>query len=150
MELVSDTEDENDLLNFYSDIIRIVFNDQIEEEDIEQLDVAEITGIFKVVTEIIDTCINEKIRSIGELLNGTQVEMKEGSAFDEYDRENGYINEETQEEAWRSYGKALDSILQICIKNMRNSYKDCLESDLSDLLDYVIFQVEYDREQVKE
>ena len=50
MELVSDTEDENDLLNFYSDIIRIVFNDQIEEEDIEQLDVAEITGIFKVVT----------------------------------------------------------------------------------------------------
>ena len=54
MELVSDTEDENDLLNFYSDIIRIVFNDQIEEEDIEQLDVAEITGIFKVVTEIID------------------------------------------------------------------------------------------------
>ena len=150
MELVSDTEDENDLLNFYSDIIRIVFNDQIEEEDIEQLDVAEITGIFKVVTEFIDSCINEKILSIGELLIGTQVEMKEGSAFDEYDRENGYINEETQEEAWRSYGKALDSILQICIKNMRNSYKDCLESDLSDLLDYVIFQVEYDREQVKE
>ena len=36
--------------------------------------------------------------------------MKEGSAFDEYDRENGYINEETQEEAWRSYGKALDPI----------------------------------------
>lgn len=34
---------------------------------------------------------------------------------------------------------------------MRNSYKDCLESDLSDLLDYVVFQVEYDREtQAKE
>lgn len=40
----------------------------------------------------------------------------------------------------------LDAILQICIKSMRNSYKECLESDLSDLLDYVVFQVEYDRE----
>lgn len=30
-------------------------------------------------------------------------------------------------------------------------HKDCLESDLSDLLDYVVFQVEYDREtQAKE
>lgn len=32
------------------------------------------------------------------------------------------------------------------LKHMRNSYKECLESDLSDLLDYVVFQVEYDRE----
>ena len=54
--------------------------------------------------------------------------------------------ETTQEEIWRSYGDNLDAILQICIKSMRNSYKECLESDLSDLLDYVVFQVEYDRE----
>lgn len=146
MELVSNTEDENDLLNLYSAIIKIVFNDRIEEEDIEQLDIAEIMDIFETIAEIVDACINEKIRSIGELLNGGQVETTGQSAFDEYDRENGYTNEETQEEAWRSYERALNSILQICIKNMRNSYKDCLESDLSDLLDYVMFQVEYDKQ----
>lgn len=146
MKLISKTEDENDLLYLYSAVIRVVFNDRIEEEEIEQLDVAEIVNTFKLITEIVDISVNEKIRNIGKLLNGEQAEAYEGSAFDEYDRENGYTDEETQEEAWVSYEQALNNILQICIKNMRNSYKDCLESDLSDLLDYVVFQVEYDME----
>lgn len=151
MELISKTEDENDLLYLYSAVIRTIFNDRIEEEEIEQLDVAEIVNTFKAIAEIVDASVNEKIRNISELLSGGQSEAYEGSAFDEYDRENGYTDEENREEAWMSYGKALDNILQICIKNMRNSYRDCLESDLSDLLDYVVFQVEYDREtQTKE
>lgn len=146
MKLISKTEDENDLLYLYSAVIRVVFNDRIEEEEIEQLDVAEIVNTFKLITEVVDIYVNEKIRNIGKLLNGEQAEAYEGSAFDEYDRENGYTDEETQEEAWVSYEQALNNILQICIKNMRNSYKDCLESDLSDLLDYVVFQVEYNME----
>lgn len=151
MELINKTEDENDLLYLYSAAIRTIFNDRIEEEEIEQLDVAEIVNTFKAITEIVDTSVNEKIREISELLSGGQTEADEGSAFDEYDRENGYIEEDTQAELWESYKNALDNILQICIRNMRNSYKECLESDLSDLLDYVVFQVEYDKEtQAKE
>lgn len=151
MELINKTEDENDLLYLYSAVIRAIFNDRIEEEEIEQLDVAEIVNTFKEVTEIVDTSVNEKIREISILLSGGQVETNEGSAFDDYDRENGYIEEDTQVELWESYRNALDNILQICIRNMRNSYKECLESDLSDLLDYVVFQVEYDKEtQAKE
>lgn len=146
MELISKTNDESDLLLLYSAVIRVIFNDRIEEEEIEQLDIAEIVNTFRDITEIVDISVNEKIRAISELLSGGTVEENQGSAFDEYDRENGYIEEITQEEVWRSYGSALDNILQICIKNMRNSYKECLESDLSDLLDYVVFQVEYDRE----
>ena len=38
MELISKTEDENDLLYLYSAVIRVVFNDRIEEEEIEQLE----------------------------------------------------------------------------------------------------------------
>ena len=115
-------------------------------EEIEQLDVADVVNTFRTITEIIDASVNEKIREISELLNGSQQTEDQGSAFDDYDRENGYIEEQSQEEVWESYRNALDNILQICIRNMRNSYKDCLESDLSDLLDYVVFQVEYDRE----
>lgn len=37
MELISKTEDENDLLYLYSAVIRVVFNDRIEEEEIEKL-----------------------------------------------------------------------------------------------------------------
>ena len=151
MELISKTEDENDLLYLYSAAIRVIFNDRIEEEEIEQLDVAEIVNTFKTIAEIVDASVNEKIRTVSDMLSGSQQVETQESAFDEYDKENGYIEEQTQEEVWESYKNALDNILQICIKNMRNSYKDCLESDLSDLLDYVVFQVEYDREtQAKE
>lgn len=146
MELISKTEDENDLLYLYSAAIRVIFNDRIEEEEIEQLDVAEIVNTFKTIAEIVDASVNEKIRTVSDMLSGSQQVETQESAFDEYDKENGYIEEQTQEEVWESYKNALDNILQICIKNMRNSYKDCLESDLSDLLDYVVFQVEYDRE----
>ena len=58
------------------------------------------------------------------------------------------ISKRRRRKKYGSYGDNLDAILQICIKSMRNSYKECLESDLSDLLDYVVFQVEYDREKV--
>lgn len=145
MERISCTDDEDDLLELYAAVIQVVFNDRVENEEIERLDVADIIDTFGAIVEIIDISVNEKIRYLGTLLGGVP-EEDQGSAFDEYDQENGYIEETTQEEIWRSYGDNLDAILQICIKSMRNSYKECLESDLSDLLDYVVFQVEYDRE----
>lgn len=75
MELISRTEDENDLLYLYSAVIRAIFNDRIEEEEIEQLDVAEIVNTFQAITEIVDASVNEKIREISEMLSGsTQVE----------------------------------------------------------------------------
>ena len=70
MELISRTEDENDLLYLYSAVIRVIFNDRIEEEEIEQLDVAEIVNTFQAITEIVDASVNEKIREISEMLSG--------------------------------------------------------------------------------
>lgn len=145
MEKISRTDDEDDLLELYAAVIQVVFNDRVENEEIERLDVTDIIDTFGTIVEIIDISVNEKIRYLGTMLGGT-LEEDQGSAFDEYDQENGYIEETTQEDIWRSYGDNLDAILQICIQSMRNSYKECLESDLSDLLDYVVFQVEYDRE----
>ena len=118
MELISKTEDENDLLYLYSAVIRVVFNDRIEEEEIEQLDVAEVISTFKAVAEIVDASVNEKIRNISDILNGSQQVEDQGSAFDEYDRENGYIEEHSQEK----YGKRTETpwiifyryVLRIC------------------------------------
>ena len=43
MELISKTEDENDLLYLYSAVIRVVFNDRIEEEEIEPVSYTHLT-----------------------------------------------------------------------------------------------------------
>lgn len=144
MEKISNTEDEDDLLELYGAVLRTLFNDRITARDEERVDITGLIQTFKTVTEIVDKAVNEKIRDISVMLGGAPEETG-GSVFDQYDRENGYIEETSQEEIWESYRENLDTVLQICIKNMRNSYKECLESDLSDLLDYVMFQVEYDR-----
>lgn len=103
MERISCTDDEDDLLELYAAVIQAVFNDRVENEEIERLDVADIIDTFGAIVEIIDISVNEKIRYLGTLLGGVP-EEDQGSAFDEYDQENGYIEETTQEEIWRSYG----------------------------------------------
>ena len=118
MELISKTEDENDLLYLYSAVIRVVFNDRIEEAEIEQLDVAEVISTFKAVAEIVDASVNEKIRNISDLLNGSQQVEDQGSAFDEYDRENGYIEEHSQEEIWETYRNAARDCWVRCIARL--------------------------------
>ena len=88
MELISKTEDENDLLYLYSAVIRVVFNDRIEEEEIEQLDVAEVISTFKAVAEIVDASVNEKIRNIDEcdIIDGygCSIFLRQLIGFDRY------------------------------------------------------------------
>lgn len=42
MERISCTDDEDDLLELYAAVIQVVFNDRVENEEIERLDVADI------------------------------------------------------------------------------------------------------------
>lgn len=101
MEKISRTDDEDDLLELYAAVIQVVFNDRVENEEIERLDVTDIIDTFGAIVEIIDISVNEKIRYLGTMLGGT-MEEDQGSAFDEYDQENGYVEETTQEDVWRS------------------------------------------------
>ena len=68
MERISCTDDEDDLLELYAAVIQAVFNDRVENEEIERLDVADIIDTFGAIVEIIDISVNEKIRYLGTLL----------------------------------------------------------------------------------
>lgn len=56
MERISCTDDEDDLLELYAAVIQAVFNDRVENEEIERLDVADIIDTFGAIVEIIDIC----------------------------------------------------------------------------------------------
>ena len=55
-----------------------------------------------------------------------QVE-KEASAFDDYDRENGYEDEDEQpeENQWKVCGEIVDRVVKIAIRLLKNSYSQC-------------------------
>lgn len=78
-------------------------------------------------------------------LNPEEVEKveQEKSAFDDYDEENGYNDEEIKqnENIWAVCRDNVDRVVKMCIRVMKNSYKQCMESDIMSLLDYVKFEI---------
>ncbi|MGG7142486.1 hypothetical protein ACQPVP_03370 [Clostridium nigeriense] len=64
--------------------------------------------------------------------------MKEASAFDDYDKENGYEDEEIEE------NKYVDILFQIIRYGMRvhkMSYSECMDMDIVDYIDYLEFDM---------
>lgn len=145
MQRISEEKEENNLLILYQAAIQTMFNTAINQDEIEQLEVTEIIETFKEIADYVETLINSRIRQISMILS-ENTGQQTASAFDEYDKENGYVTEMEQTEIWQSYIDTLDIIIHICIKNTGNSYKECLESDLNDLLEYMLFEIEYERE----
>ena len=72
-----------------------------------------------------------------------QVE-KEASAFDDYDRENGYEDEDEQpeENQWKVCGEIVDRVVKIAIRLLKNSYSQCMKENIVTLLDYLKFELD--------
>lgn len=76
-------------------------------------------------------------------LNPERPEMveKEKSAFDEYDEENGYNDGEEEKNFWKICRENVDRVVKLCIRILKNSYQQCMETDIMSLLDYVAFEI---------
>ena len=71
-----------------------------------------------------------------------QVE-KEASAFDKYDIENGYEEEQQPEQdTWKTCGEIIDRIVKIAIRLLKNSYSQCMREDIVALLEYLKFELD--------
>jgi len=64
-----------------------------------------------------------------------------GSAFDEYDRENGY-NALPEKNIWQCWQKNANEILHYAIKHLKESYTSAITTPLLPLLDFIEYQVE--------
>lgn len=75
-----------------------------------------------------------------ELSDGDRIKM-EKSAFDDYDRENGYINEEEPENVWITLRDNVDRIIKISTRIFNTGYDECMRSDIVALLEHVNFEI---------
>lgn len=79
------------------------------------------------------------------LLKIVEVEpiKKEASAFDDYDKENGYDDEEQEDKnTWKICGDIIDRVTKIAIRLMRESYGQCMKENIIELLEYLKFELE--------
>lgn len=107
---------------------------------IREMDAEDVLTAAKEIHFLMQDVITQKFLD----LNPERPELieKEKSAFDEYDEENGY-NDDDQEERnfWRVCRENVDRVVKLCIRLMKSSYQECMESDIMSLLDYVAFEI---------
>ena len=68
---------------------------------------------------------------------------QEKSMFDDYDEENGYNEiEAPTENLWKICRENVDRIVKISISLMKESYQNCMKSDIMSLLDHLKFEIQ--------
>lgn len=125
---------------FNTKIMQELFENELTLAEIGEIDAIDFLTAIKTVHFVMQNIIAEKLLNIVEV---EQVE-KEKSAFDEYDRENGYEDEpeEPEENQWKVCGEIVDRVVKIAIRLLKNSYSQCMKENIVTLLDYLKFELD--------
>lgn len=97
----------------------------------------------------IEIYIKDEIIERFKSLSVTEEVAIENSIFDEYDKEEGY-EEENEVPVFENLIDTLYSIFRFAKKQCNLSLKECLEIDLIELLDYISSEIEYIEENKSE
>ena len=128
-----------DAMFFNKKILQEVFENEIPLAAIGTIPATEFLIAIKTIHFIMQNIITEKMMNIIEV----KQEEQEQSAFDEYDRENGYEDPEPEEEnPWKVYTEVIDRIIKIAIRLLKNSYSQCMKENIITLLDYLKFEID--------
>lgn len=135
----NNTEKFSGVMFFNKKIMQEMFGDELSIAEVGEIEAIEFLTAIKTVHFIMQNIVTEKILNIVEV---EQVE-KETSAFDEYDRENGYEDEEehSEENQWKVCGEIVDRVVKIAIRLLKNSYSQCMKENIVMLLDYLKFEL---------
>lgn len=87
------------------------------------------------------TMQNVVIPKIETLSDEPEVE-REASAFDGYDREEGYEDEEEEGNLWDSCLEAVEVITRASIRLLRQSYTDTMQEEVGPLIDHIKWEID--------
>lgn len=125
-------------------LVVLFFDNKVSFNQLDQEDIYEVLFIYFLIKKYINN-IHEKINSI----LGEDEEL-ESSFFDDYDKENGYEDEEIEDYSiYKSSLKILNEIFELARIKFGNSLKASLDMDIDDLLDSIDYELNI-KEQIKE
>lgn len=128
-----------DVMFFNKKIMQELFGNELLLAELGEVEAIDFLTAIKAIHFTMQEIIAEKMLNIIEV---EQVE-KETSAFDEYDRENGYEDDEQPEEnQWKVFGGIVDRVVKIAIRLLKDSYSQCMKQDIVALLDYLKFELD--------
>lgn len=107
----------------------------VSSREIKRAEVVDFLAAAKTVHFVMQDIITKKFLD----LNPDHPE-REASAFDEYDEENGY-NEDDVTSVWQTCRENVDRVVKLCIRAFHDSYTTIMNADIMSLLDYVAFEI---------
>lgn len=118
-------------------ILQSVFGNQMSLEEWGQTDVNDFLFASKTIHFIMQDIIPRKLM---EITDESPVEQQK-SAFDEYDIENGYEEEQTESDEWEICKENVERIIKTSIRVLNDSYSQCMKEDIIELIDYLKFEL---------
>lgn len=107
-------------------------------DELEQMNIEDFLHSLKLIHKVMQGLVLETVMT---LINVDQIE-REQSAFDEYDKEEGYEDEEEEYNLWSTQKEIIERIIKLTIRLTRNSYSECMNENIIELLEYLRFELD--------
>lgn len=125
--------DTKESLYYNKKILQEIF--PISMYEINKIDIVEFVFTYNAIHFIMQNIIMVKFKDLA-----SEEIVYEGSAFDEYDKENGYEDEENS--LWQVAKENVNRIIKLSRKLLNMSYSDCINTDIYNLIDYIKFEID--------
>lgn len=133
-------------IDYIYKILTIFFN--VSVKDLDKIEVNKIYEIYYNIALRVED-INKNINELGNKEN-EQVEKVEykGSIFDSFDEENEdeFDIEIEEENRYTYYLESLNYIFKYAVTSCKTSIKECLDMNITDLVEYISFDIKYNEE----
>ncbi|MFR3569528.1 MAG: hypothetical protein ACLTUR_16135 [Paraclostridium sordellii] len=137
MDLIDKNKD--DLIYLYK-LITIFFDYKIGIKELDQKEIYDILESYMLIEKYIEQ-VHEKINNV---LKDEEMEESESEIeFDDYDKENGYEDEDELEKLskYEISLKVLYGIFDLARMKAKFNLKECLELNIFELLDYIDYSL---------
>lgn len=119
-------------------ILQELYPERPTMTELKTVDMGQFLRAANAVHFVMQEVVTVKFRELSDV----PPEEVQKSAFDDYDRENGYEDDEESGSIWEALKENVDRVVKIATRVLHTGYKECMESDIMTLLDYVKFEIE--------
>ena len=137
IDAMEENEDTEDIIGASKQIIQIMTDNKESLSNISKMEAYE---FFKAVNDIHFVMQEIITKKMMEILPTPEVE-KETSIFDEYDKENGYEDDDSEENQWKICKDIMDKLIKLSIRLLGNSYSQCMNENALQLFEYLGYEI---------
>ena len=148
MELMEKNKSDDMLENIYFNmrILQELYPERPTMTELKTVDMGQFLRAANAVHFVMQEIVTAKFRELSDV----PPEEVQKSAFDDYDRENGYEDEAENGSIWESLKENVDRVAKIATRVLNTGYNECMQTDIMKLLDYVKFEIETAEEEKNE